>query len=149
MLFEQIIIMLSKYLILLPVILIGYLFILAKKKDKKRIVLYCLITGIIALVIAFIVSQLYFNPRPFVVQGVEPLIPHTPDNGFPSNHVLLAATISSVLLIFSKKLSLVSGIITLLIGLGRVLALIHHPIDIIASMLISVLSVLITIKILK
>ena len=54
-------------------------------------------------VIALILGHLYYNPRPFVVGNFTPLISHSVDNGFPSDHVLLASAIASILYFFSKK----------------------------------------------
>lgn len=149
MLKESIIILFARYLIVIPILLIIMFFLSETNKNRKRIFIYALIAGIISLWIAFICGQIYSNPRPFVVLGVEPLIPHSPVNGFPSNHVLLSATISAVLFLFSKKLSLVSWIVTILVGLGRVLALVHHSLDVVASVVISIFSVWITTKIVK
>lgn len=149
MLPEYIITAFARYFILIPAILIIYLFLSEKNKTRKKILVYTLVASVIAIVLAFIFSQVYFNPRPFVANGVEPLFPHSQDNGFPSNHALFAATISAVLFLFSRKLSLTSWIATILIGFGRVLALVHHSIDIIASIAIAIFSVWLTKKILK
>ena len=59
--------------------------------------------GVISLpltyVLGVIARSLYFNPRPFMVSGVEPLISHAADNGFPSDHTLLLASIASLVFI--------------------------------------------------
>lgn len=149
MVYENLIIFLGKYLILVPPLLIITTFFLLDKHDKKRILLVCFVGGILSLLLALLASQIYFNERPFVVRGIEPLIPHEPDNGFPSNHFLLASTISSVLFLFSKRISVISWIFTLLIGLGRVLAFVHNPIDLLGSLIISVFSIFIVSRILK
>lgn len=38
-------------------------------------------------------AMLYTDPRPFTTSGVPSLIAHVPDNGFPSDHALLAAAL--------------------------------------------------------
>ena len=52
----------------------------------------------------------------------EPLIPHEPDNGFPSDHTLLGGAIASLLLPFEKRLSAGAWILTVVFGLCRVYA---------------------------
>lgn len=94
------------------------------------------VTGIILLT-AFILSRLagaiYFHPRPFVVANFTPLVPHPADNGFPSDHALLAAALAGSVWWFNRKAGLGLAALALLIGEGRILAGVHHLIDIIAS----------------
>ena len=84
-----------------------------------------------------------------MVENITPLFPHVPDNGFPSDHVLLAAGIAAILMPFSKKWSIILWIIAFIIGAARVYAGVHHWIDILASMLIALLSLLLSYLIIK
>lgn len=92
----------------------------------------------LSFIIGKILNRIIINPRPFVVEGVQPLIAHTADNGFPSDHTLLAATIASVVWVYNKKLGWVLFGVALIIGAVRVWAKVHHPIDIAGSILIAI-----------
>ena len=43
------------------------------------------------------------TPRPFVVQHVAPLFPRDADNGFPSDHTLLATFFAVCVFFYSRK----------------------------------------------
>lgn len=108
--------------------------------DYKKVAAAFLITFFLAFVLANTARALYDNPRPFVVGGYEPLIPHEPDNGFPSDHALLFSAVASGVMLFNKRLSLIFWLLALAIGWIRVYAGVHHTLDIVASFGISLLS---------
>ena len=89
-------------------------------------------------IVAKISSVFVNDPRPFVVEHTKPLISHVADNGFPSDHVLLAMAITVVIFTFHKKLGIALFVITILIGAARVAAGVHHPLDIFGSMVIAI-----------
>lgn len=128
----------AKYLYLLAVIIALVWFWKLPKEKKKEVA----ILGMIALPAIYLVSKigawLYFDPRPFVVGHFTPLIPHDPDNGFPSDHMLLTAAIASLIFPFSKKVSVSIWVIAACVGISRVYVGIHHLIDIIGSAIISI-----------
>lgn len=131
-----IIIFCAKYLYFFVIgIYIIYIIRLPKDEQKSLILL-----TVIALPVIFVVSRipalLYFDPRPFVAGHFAPLIPHAPDNGFPSDHVLLTSSIASVVYYHNKKVSALLWLLTLLVGAARVLAGIHHWVDIFGAIII-------------
>lgn len=83
---------------------------------------------------------LYFDPRPFVEGQFEPLIKHVADNGFPSDHTLLLAAIASVITFYDKRYATILWVITLVVGLSRVYAGVHHLLDIAGAILIALVS---------
>ncbi|MFA7302208.1 MAG: phosphatase PAP2 family protein [Candidatus Paceibacterota bacterium] len=102
-----------------------------------------LITAALALVLSVVASALYYNPRPFMVTGVPPLVAHTPGNGFPSDHALLTGTLAAVMTMANPFLGGVLWLIAIVVGAGRVLANVHHSIDVVTSFLIAAVSVLV------
>jgi undecaprenyl-diphosphatase len=87
--------------------------------------------------VAKIISLFYYSTLPFVEGNFTPLIPHEADNGFPSDHTLLGAGISSVIYFFNKKVSAVLWALTLIVGISRVYAGVHHPVDIVGSIIVA------------
>ena len=96
--------------------------------------------SVIAFVTDKILNLIVFSPRPFVIKDVVPLFPHLADNGFPSEHVLFAMVIASVVFVYNRKLGVALGILALIVGLARVAANVHHPIDVIGGIVIAVTS---------
>ena len=92
------------------------------------------ITGVMAEVFTQIGGALYTDPRPFAVGHYDPLIAHVADNGFPSDHALLAAFLVACVVLVRFWLSLpIVAVLGVLVDWARVGAGIHHPIDVIGS----------------
>lgn len=131
----------AKYLYLLIVAIVFIWFLFQTNLKKKDILIFASICFLLNIVLAKIASQLYYNPRPFVVGNFTPLIHHIADNGFPSHHALLVSVIAGIVFIFNRGVGLVLGILALYVGFSRVYVGVHHGIDILASILISASSV--------
>ena len=131
----SLIIFAAKYLVALPIIVaIGYALV---SRRRREFLTYAVLVLVVSYAFASIAGQLYYNPRPFAVLGVAPLVAHADDNGFPSEHALLAGMLAGAVTPFNPALGAFLWLIAVLIGIGRVFALVHHPIDIIASLLIT------------
>ncbi len=129
----------AKYLIFLIILLGAIFFFEQNKQTRKNLAIF----GIISLPIIYGIAKLsalfYFDPRPFIVGHFIPLITHSADNGFPSDHVLLSSAIAMVIFYYNRKVGLGLLILAILVGICRVLAGIHHPIDILGSIVISII----------
>ncbi len=130
----------AKYLYLAVVVIYAIYFLLLPKNKKKDLVILTIIALPCIYLASKIASLAYFDPRPFVVDHFIPLIPHAADNGFPSDHTLLTSAIASVVWFYNKKVSAVLWLLALVIGASRVLAGIHHPIDIAGAIVISIVT---------
>jgi undecaprenyl-diphosphatase len=104
------------------------------RREMVRWLIAAGITGVMAEVVTQIGSAIYNDPRPFVVRHFHPLIAHAADNGFPSDHALLAAFVVVCVIFVRFWLAVpVVAILGVLVDWGRVGAGIHHPIDVIGS----------------
>jgi len=135
------------YLVVIAIAVIYGLF-QPRPVQKKMLIL-----GVICLPLIFIVAKIashfFYDPRPFVVHHIKSLIPHAPDNGFPSDHTLISAAFASVLFVFNKKWGVIAGVLAILVGISRIYAQIHSPIDILGSVIISIVVVWIVVICLK
>lgn len=127
----------AKYLLILSFIIAGIYFLKQSSESKRKMVIFGIVAMILIYGIAFIAGHIYNDPRPFVVEHFSPLIPHDPDNGFPSDHVLMVSAIASVVYFFNRKVGFALLGISILVALSRVYVGVHHPIDVIASVVIS------------
>ncbi len=134
----------------LPIVFIGVLaWLLSNRAMKIEMLKLGILAFPASLFVALIAGYLYVDPRPFVVEHLRPLIAHAADNGFPSDHTLLSMTVAAVVMAFYRKLGLLLFVLGLLVGVSRVMAQVHHPVDILGSTIIAFLAVLIALSILK
>jgi undecaprenyl-diphosphatase len=136
--FDKLSIFGAKYLFIVIGLIALVYFLGQPRSMQKRIVIFAAVTLPLIYIFSKIGGLLYDDQRPFVVGHFVPLISHEPDNGFPSDHVLLCAGIAAIIYPSSKRLSLVLWVLTLLVGLSRVHVGLHRPIDIIGSIGIAV-----------
>jgi undecaprenyl-diphosphatase len=139
----------AKYLIILPLLIAAYVAWKLPAENRFSYSLHIIATGILAYIIAKVLSHFYFDPRPFVQNGIAPLIPHAADNGFPSDHTLLAAVLAATIIVFKRNVGIVLWVIALMIGSARVAAGVHHPIDIVGSIVIAIIASAIVVMSLK
>lgn len=131
-------IVIAKYLYLFVILLaVVYAFLQPRETQKKMIIL-----AIIALPVIYIVAKIaghfFYDPRPFVTLHIKPLISHAADNGFPSDHTLISAAFASILFVFNKKWGLAAFVLAILVGIARIYVHVHSPIDILGSIIISI-----------
>jgi|SRR5579883_2793667 len=140
---DSIIIFCAKYLFILVALGLVIAWLRVSKEQKQVLLISAVLAGIIALILSRIAGHLYFDPRPFVSQHVKPLIPHAPDNGFPSDHALLTMTLTAVTYFFNKKVAAVMGTLTIIVGVARIAARVHSPLDIAGGWLIGMVGAIV------
>jgi undecaprenyl-diphosphatase len=141
---NSLIIFVAKYFFLLSLVLVGAYWLRANTTIKVGLLGRLIVGGALSFALAALASHLHYDTRPFVTHHLVPLIPHAPDNGFPSDHALLTAFLGFTILVYSRVLGVVLLVIAFLVGAARVAAHIHNPQDIVASFVIAALSVAVT-----
>lgn len=121
----------------------------ADQTARKNILKLALLTLPLAFIIANLLHRLFYNPRPFVVEHIKPLILHAANNGFPSDHTLLVISIASILFVYNKRLGIFLFILGLIVGFARIYAKVHHPVDILGSIGIATSSTFLSLILLK
>lgn len=106
-------------------------------RDRWKSLLQAVIAAAIALALAKIAGQLYYDPRPFVGGHVHPYFTHAADNGFPSDHTTAASVAGYVLWSYRRRIAVALLAGAALVGIARVIAHVHSPIDIIGALIIS------------
>lgn len=130
-----------------PIVLIGVYALLrhVPNKQKFRVYSHVLMAGLTSYVAAKIIGFLYQpeTMRPFEILGVDPGASFLDNPGFPSDHALftMAITLAIWFATRNRALALTSLILTLAVSVGRVLALVHTPLDVIGGMLIACVGV--------
>ena len=128
---------------MIPIILIGAYALVFKVPKGKRLKSYSLIlmAGLTAYLLAKLVGAIYqpSGLRPFEQAGTVAGASFLNNPGFPSDHILFATAITCAVW-FETKQKIITWALVLLVvivGVGRVLALVHTPIDVIGGVLIA------------
>ena len=126
----------AQYLFLFVILGMAIAWLRTARRTKLQFAVTTIVAGLVALALSRVAAKLYFDPRPFVTEHVKPLIAHAADNGFPSDHALLTMTLTAVTYFFSKKTATVMLLLTVLVGIARIAAKVHSPLDITAGWLL-------------
>jgi membrane-associated phospholipid phosphatase len=92
-----------------------------------------ILTGLVALWLAKIMSLFYQEgERPFMLLGVHPKAAYLNNPGFPSDHVLFVFCITFVIWASTKNKpwGITLLVLSILVAVGRVVALVHTPLDV-------------------
>ena len=114
-----------------------------RKRAWLRVGLDAIVAAGFAYGLAKLAGKLYFDPRPFVKSACHALVPHSADNGFPSDHTLLGAALAAIVWRYSKLWSVIIGLLTIAVGSARVAGCIHSPVDIVGALVIGIAGALI------
>lgn len=127
----------------IPVVLIGMYALIAKIPAKGRYAAYCriLMAGLTAFLVAKLLATLYqpSGERPFQLLGVTPGAAYLDNPGFPSDHALFVTAITLAVWFETKSKVLTSILVVLvvLVCVGRVLALVHTPLDVVGGIVVA------------
>ncbi|WP_062105512.1 undecaprenyl-diphosphatase [Bacillus niameyensis] len=108
--------------------------------DKyKQIVFFSALTGGLGLLLNFVITLFYFEPRPFVTHDVDVLIKHAADASFPSDHTTGAFSLALAILLRQRKIGLALLALAILTGVSRIFVGHHYPFDVLGSIIISII----------
>lgn len=126
-----------------PVVLLGGFALLFRVNKNKRIEVYCrvLLAGLTAYLIAKLLASVYqpSHLRPFELMDTAAKASYLNNPGFPSDHALFvwAITFAVWFETNARKLAYVLVVFSLLVCVGRVLALVHTPLDVLGGFVIA------------
>ena len=110
-------------------------------KIKREQALHAFFSGVIAWILTEMVKSLFDVARPFHINGYDTLTLTVPTGySFPSSHAAVAFAIGVTLWLHNKKYGTLFLLFSVLVGVGRVLANVHYPIDIIGGAAIGVVT---------
>lgn len=112
--------------------------------DYRKMVILSLVSAVVARFgFVELIRYFYYNPRPFLVlQDVNQLISHETTSSFPSGHAAFYFALATGIYLYNKKAGIIYFIGALLIGLTRVIAGIHWPLDVLGGAGLGVLVLL-------
>ncbi len=98
-----------------------WLFVLVRHRAVLTLQILVRIALLLSLAygVANVSAHLISDPRPYLVEGVQPLISTSADNGFPSDHVLLAGALAACLWWIDARAVAPFALGTLAVMVGR------------------------------
>ena len=104
---------------------------------KKEQVIHALLASLTAWLIVLLIKHFFPTIRPFVRNGGEVDVLFKPtDAAFPSAHTALAFSLAVTIFMHERKVGWFYLIGALMVGVARVLANVHYPVDILGGALI-------------
>ena len=134
--------------LLIPLVLLALYELFFKVESKRRYEIYSrvLMAGLTSYVVAKILGLIYQPEqlRPFELLGVNPGAAYLNNPGFPSDHALFTMFLALAVWYVLRRRSITIIMLTmaLLVGVGRILALVHTPLDVVGGMAVACLGAL-------
>lgn len=127
----------------IPIVLIAAYALLLRVPKGHRFEAYAriLMAGLTSYLIAKLLGSVYqpSGERPFELLGLAPGASYLDNPGFPSDHALFTAFLTLAVWFETRqrKLAIILAVLTLLVCIGRVLALVHTPLDVIGGLIVA------------
>jgi membrane-associated phospholipid phosphatase len=139
---DALIVAVAQYLPFLVPVAAGIIWLFLPRHDKVGLAVQAMVALIIAAALIALAAAVHSDPRPFVVDpSTKPLFAHPSDNGFPSDHTALAATVALLVMAYRRWVGAMLLAASMLVGAARVAAHVHHVQDIVAGVLIAAVAV--------
>lgn len=132
----------------IPIVLIGAYALIFKVPKGQRLQAYSriLMAGLTAYLLAKLIGAIYqpSDERPFELLGTTAGALFLNNPGFPSDHILFVTAITCAVWFETKQrfISIVLAGLVIAVGVGRVLALVHTPVDVIGGVVIALVGAL-------
>lgn len=150
--FDWLIIFFASYLPYVLIVIAVYL-LFAKEKDWRRRLYVFSVFSLAAILSRGLITEIirffYSRPRPFIVLNISPLINHDLSGSFPSGHMTFYFVLALTVFLLSRKWGWFFVGSVILMGLARIIAGVHWPLDIVGGIAIAILCYFFIQKILK
>lgn len=114
-------------------------------KIKKETVVHAVFACLVAYAITELIKTFLPMTRPFQGAGISPLTLTIPNDGtFPSSHSAVAFALAVTIIKHDKKVGILYLIMAGLVGIARILAHVHYPLDIMVGALIGTIVSILT-----
>ncbi|HBB54547.1 TPA: hypothetical protein DEQ22_02735 [Candidatus Nomurabacteria bacterium] len=120
------------------VAILAFWYLLFYRKSLRGFVLVFLTAGIAAVISKFLKIFIHASRPEFILPDVQALFAKT-SYAFPSDHATFFMALAFAIFFLHKKAGYVFMIFAFLIGLGRIAAGVHFPIDILGGFILGAL----------
>lgn len=139
---NSLIVFVAQYLLYFILAAATVIWLYLPRPDKVALAAQAIVSLAVVFVLVKLAAAIYTDPRPFVVDpSIKPLFAHGADNGFPSDHTAVAATVSLLVMMYRRWLGAALLVASIVLGAARVASHVHHAPDILAGLVIAALAV--------
>lgn len=141
--------------LMLPLVALAAWALIFRVENARRYEIYVriILSGVTSYALARIAATFYqpAEMRPFELLGIEPGATYLDNPGFPSDHALFAMFLTMAVFCATKnwRFGLAMLILTLAICVGRVLALVHTPLDVAGGLVFAIFGAIWYVKLFK
>ena len=138
---DKVIVFFADYLAyILVAVFITILFFQKTRSEKIRLFLSAIVASIVGRgIVVEVIRFFYHHPRPFVVlENVRQLFAES-SYSFPSGHATFFFALSTVLYCRNKYFGATFFVLSLIMGLARISAGVHYPLDILGGAIFGVI----------
>lgn len=133
----------AEYVGYLMLIIVGITVLL--EKDIRRRMYIIFFSGLSVVLASGIIkgalNYFLYRPRPFVAYNITPLVEQAATASFPSGHATLFFTIATIIFMcLSRRWGMWAYGIATLIGIARIYAGVHFPLDIVGGAAVGIIS---------
>ncbi|MER5704878.1 phosphatase PAP2 family protein [Micromonospora sp. NPDC002296] len=101
--------------------------------SRRVIAVQLLVATAATVALVGLAALAYHHPRPFADGQVQPWFPHDADSGFPSDHTTATTMMAALLWPYRRAVAAALMATAAMIGVARVLAHVHWPVDVVAA----------------
>jgi undecaprenyl-diphosphatase len=132
----------ANYLLWVMLAAAGAVWLFREDRDGRiRLAASAVLGLVLALGFIAIAAHLHDDPRPFVVNPrLHPLISHSADNGFPSDHATGAGLIAALVWLRHRWLGVLLALAAGTLAAARVAAHVHHVQDVAVGLVLGALA---------
>lgn len=109
---------------------------------KKELVFHAIIACLLAWLTSLMLKDIFPSPRPYLTDGAKALvfwIPKIEFGTFPSSHAAASFALSLTIWFHDRKIGYFYLFSSVLIGVARVIANVHYPLDIVGGAVIGIM----------
>lgn len=107
---------------------------------KYEVAIHIVLSVVFVLVFTVVLKELFLVPRPYLVYSIDPAAGLNHLSSLPSSHTAVAFVLATTVTLHQKRLGVFLFTLASLISIGRVMASVHYPVDIVIGILIGVLT---------
>lgn len=123
-------------------VLLVYFFVLPylwfKEKSREEVI-HVLFSAATTVIVVLALKEFFDIPRPYLINGDVASAGYLTDGSFPSLHAALAFSIAATVTAHQRRFGVVLLLVAAIVGIGRVVANVHSPVDIIGGAVIGTL----------